>query len=63
MTATNWTPDRKIAAAAIAAVLAWLLQAFAGIDMPPGVEAAVAVIVGYLVPSTTAKPIDGDPNP
>ena len=56
----NWTPDRKIVAAAIAAVAVWLLQALAGLDVPPGIEAAFAVIVAYLVPSTAATPLDDD---
>ena len=53
-----WTPDRKIVAAAIAAVAVWAAQAFAGVDVPPGIEGAVAVIVAYLMPSTASKPLD-----
>ena len=55
-----WAPDRKIAAAAIAAVIVWLLQALAGLDVPAGIEAAFAVIVAYLVPSTADTPLDDD---
>jgi hypothetical protein len=57
---TSYTPDRKIAAAAIATVLVWLLQALAGIDVPAGIEGALAVIVAYLVPSTTSTPLEDD---
>lgn len=54
----EYRPDRKIVAAAVAAIVVWLLQAFFAVDVPPGIEGAVAVIVGYLVPSTAAKPLD-----
>lgn len=56
---SSWTPDRKIVAAAVAAILVWIAQAFAGVDVPPGVESAVAVVVAYLVPSTRDRPLDG----
>lgn len=58
MTESTWTPDRKIVAAAVAAVLAWLAQVIGGIEVPAGVEAAVAVIVAYLVPSTSGTPLE-----
>ena len=54
----EWTPDRKIVAAAAAAILVWLLQTLAGLDVPPGIEGAVAVVIAYLVPSTARKPLD-----
>lgn len=54
----TWTPDRKIVAAAVAAILVWIAQAFAAIDVPPGVESAIAVVVAYLVPSARARPLD-----
>lgn len=57
---TTWKPDVKIVAAAIAALLAWLVQEFGGVSIPPGIEAAVAVIVAYLVPSSTGKPLEDD---
>lgn len=42
-------PTRKVSAAtvggAVAAIAAWLVQLGAGVDMPPGVEAAVATLV------------------
>jgi hypothetical protein len=53
----DWKPSSKIVAAAIAAIVVWLVQAFGGVDVPPGIEAAVAVVVAYLVPSTAAKPL------
>ena len=55
----DWLPDRKVVAAAIAAVAAWLLQETTGVVAPPGIEAAVAVIVAYVVPSTRRSPLDG----
>jgi hypothetical protein len=54
----TWKPDVKIVAGAIAALLAWLVQEFGGVSIPPGIEAAVAVIVAYLVPSSTGKPLE-----
>jgi hypothetical protein len=54
----TYRPDRKVVAAAIAAVLVWLLQALAGVDVPAGIEGAFAVIVAYLVPSTTSTPLE-----
>jgi uncharacterized membrane-anchored protein len=55
-----YAPDRKIVAAAVAAIVVWLLQALAGVDVPPGIEGAVAVIVAYLVPSTSGRPLDDE---
>ena len=51
-------PTRKVTAStlggAAAAIFAWLLSELAGVNMPPGIEAAVATIVGavlgYFVP-------------
>lgn len=36
-------------AGALAIVITWLLRELAGIDMPGEVQAAIAVIIGYLV--------------
>lgn len=55
-----WTPDRKIVSAAIAAITVWLAQAALGLDVPPGVESAIAVLVAYLVPSTAVRPLTDD---
>lgn len=59
MAATDWKPSPKIVAAAIAGIFSWAAQAFAGVDIPPGVEASVAIVVAYLVPGTAAAPLDG----
>lgn len=56
----TWKPQPKVAAAAIAAIVVWLAQLVGGVDVPPGIEAAVAVVVAYLVPSTASQPLDGD---
>ena len=53
----SYMPTRKVQAAAItmplATILAWVLGAFMGVDVPPGVEAAfaslAAVIAAYMV--------------
>jgi uncharacterized membrane-anchored protein len=55
---SSWTPHRKVVAAAVAAILVWLLQALAGVDVPPGIEGAFAVVVAYLVPSTSQSPLE-----
>jgi hypothetical protein len=54
----GWTPDPKVAAAAVAAIVVWLVQAVAGVDVPPGIEGAVAVLVAYFVPSTSTRPLE-----
>ena len=54
-----WKPSPKIVAAAAAAIFVWVVQVVAGVDVPPGIEGAVAVVIAYLVPSTTVRPIDG----
>lgn len=49
MTEPTNRPTRKVSAAtaggAVAAIVAWLVQMAGGVDMPPGVEAAVATLV------------------
>ena len=57
-----WTPDRKIVAAAAAAIIVYVVQLAAGIDVPPGIEAAIAVVVAYLVPSTRQVPLGKHPS-
>ena len=54
----DWKPETKVAAAALAAIVVWVVQLVAGVDVPPGIEGAVAVLVAYLVPSTASKPLD-----
>lgn len=45
-------PTRKVTAAALGAALAtiavWAAHAFAGVDVPPGVEGALAVVLGFV---------------
>lgn len=47
------TPTRKVTAGALggaaAAIFAWLLSETTGIGMPPGIEAAVATIVSFVL--------------
>jgi hypothetical protein len=50
MEQTDWTPERKIFAAALAGLVTWAVQAL-GVELPIGAEASVAVVVGYLIPS------------
>lgn len=50
---TNWAPENKIVAAAIATLVMTVIQlALPQMDIPVGVEGAVAVIVGYFMPNT-----------
>lgn len=51
MSETNWTPQRKVVAAAAATVLVGLAQVF-GLDIPLGVEGAMAVLAGYWMPNS-----------
>ena len=45
-------PTRKVGAAgiagAIAAIIVWIVGEFAGIDVPTGVEAALATVVAFV---------------
>lgn len=45
----SYAPTRKVTAAVVAGaagtVIAWLLQQFAGVDVPPGVESAFGVLL------------------
>lgn len=48
----EWRPERKIVGAAIAALGVWAVQlAFPELEVPPGIEGAVTVIAGYLIPN------------
>ena len=47
----TWTPERKIIGAAVATIAVWLIQLFASVDAPPGVEGAIAILAGYLIPN------------
>ena len=51
LTETKWSPETKVVAAAVATLVAWAAQTWGGIDVPPGVEAAFAVVVAYFVPN------------
>lgn len=44
-------PDRKVVAAAGVTVVVWATATFLGLDVPVGVEGALAVIVAYLMPN------------
>jgi hypothetical protein len=52
--------DPKLVAQLIASAIAWAVARFAGIDLPPEAEVAIAavvgVIVGYLAPAPRTKP-------
>jgi len=47
---TDWTPERKMIGVAITAIVAWGLS-LVGLEVPAGVEAAAAFLVGYMVPN------------
>lgn len=49
---TDWTPERKVVAGAIAALLVFVSRlVFPEVEIPPGVEGAAAIIVAYWVPN------------
>lgn len=54
METTDWSPERKIVGAAVAvlilAILTPLLETW-GVDLIPGAEGALAVIVAYFLPN------------
>lgn len=52
-------PQPKIAAAAVATLAVWALQAVAGIEVPIGIEGAIATLVGYLMPNDTGADWSG----
>ena len=52
MGADSWRPERKIVAAAIATIIMAVVgMVWPDLDVPPGVEAAAAVVVAYLIPN------------
>jgi hypothetical protein len=55
--------DPKVPAQLIASLIAWAIARFAGIDLPPEAEVAIAavvgVIVGYLSPAPKTVPVNG----
>lgn len=46
----KWKPERKILAGAIVTVAIWGVS-FLSVDVPGEVGAALAVLVGYLIPN------------
>ena len=54
----DWKPETKVAAGAIAALAAWVLQVVFSTPVPPGVEGAFAVVVAYLIPSARKAPLE-----
>lgn len=47
----KWKPEVKVAAAAVATLTVWVVSSITGVDVPLGVEGAIATIVAYLIPS------------
>jgi hypothetical protein len=49
---TEWPPERKVVAAAIATLVMAVIQlSFPDLEIPIGVEGSIAVIVAYLIPN------------
>jgi hypothetical protein len=49
---TNWSPERKVVGAAIATIIMATVGALVPeLDLPIGVEGAIAVVVAYLIPN------------
>ncbi len=60
-TPTDWSPERKIVGAAIAVIVLGLIQVVTQTEVPIGIEGALAVVVGYLLPNKK-KTSDDSPN-
>jgi hypothetical protein len=55
---TSWTPDRKVVSQAAAMLSLFILGAIFDasnivLDIPLGIETALAVVIGYLIPNKT----------
>lgn len=51
---TDWSPERKVIGAAIATLIVAVIQiAFPDLEIPVGVEGALAVLTAYFVPNKT----------
>lgn len=48
---TDWSPERKIVGAAIAALLLAVLSITFDVELPVGTEGALAVLVAYFLPN------------
>ena len=49
---TDWSPERKVVGAAVATIILAVVQAFSPeLEIPLGVEGAVAVVTAYFVPN------------
>lgn len=55
MNQLDWTPERKIVAGAIAVLILFVLQALTGVEVPIGIEGALAILTGYFVPNKKAE--------
>ena len=54
----DWKPETKVAAGAIAALVVYGLQLATGVNVPPGIEGAVAVTIAYIIPSSRKAPLE-----
>ena len=51
-TSTNWRPERKVIAAAVATLLLFIINIIdPSLDIPIGAEAALVTVVAYLIPN------------
>ena len=52
MDGTNWKPERKVVAAAIATIVMFVVGlVWPSLDVPAGIEATIATIIAYLIPN------------
>lgn len=54
----NWSPTRKVVAAAIAALVLWIVQlTFPDITIPIGIEGSLVVVIAYLIPDRQKRQV------
>ena len=53
MSLQEWKPERKIVAAAVATLIMFVVgMVWPALDVPAGLEAAIATILAYLIPNS-----------
>ena len=56
---TSWKPERKIVGGALAVIIMAILQgALPDLEIPVGVEGAIAIVAAYLLPNKSTATAD-----
>lgn len=48
---TDWSPERKLVGAAIAILVAGIVTTVTGVEVFPGAEGALGIVVAYFLPN------------